>query len=91
MHFGEAHEETPCRLFGLVEFTVVDHIDGRFFELLLGFDWQIAEVVQADRCGKCGAALHWGRGLLARKRSQSPGNATRSTVRTHQLRRQCIP
>jgi hypothetical protein len=25
--FGEAHEEIPCRLFGLVEFAVVDHID----------------------------------------------------------------
>ena len=34
--------------------------DSRFYELLLGFDWQIAEAVQADRCGKCGAALHWG-------------------------------
>jgi hypothetical protein len=25
--FGEAHEEIPCRLFGLVEFAIVDHID----------------------------------------------------------------
>ncbi len=34
--------------------------DTRFYELLLGFDWQIAETAHADRCGKCGAALHWG-------------------------------
>jgi hypothetical protein len=27
VNFGEAHEEIPCRLFGLVEFAVVDHID----------------------------------------------------------------
>jgi hypothetical protein len=29
VHFGEAHKESPCRLFGLVEFAVVDHIDDR--------------------------------------------------------------
>jgi len=34
--------------------------DARFYELLLGFDRQIAEGVHADRCPKCGAALHWG-------------------------------
>ena len=34
--------------------------DARFYELLLGFDRQIAESVHADRCPKCGAALHWG-------------------------------
>jgi hypothetical protein len=34
--------------------------DTRFYELLLGFDWQIAETAHADRCGKCGSALHWG-------------------------------
>jgi hypothetical protein len=26
MHFGEAHEEIPCCLFGLVEFALVNHI-----------------------------------------------------------------
>lgn len=34
--------------------------DTRFYELLLGFDRQIAETAHADRCPKCGAALHWG-------------------------------
>ena len=34
--------------------------DTRFYELLLGFDRQIAEAAHADRCQKCGAALHWG-------------------------------
>jgi hypothetical protein len=161
--FGEAHEEIPCSLFGLVEFAIVDHIDDRvgcggefigvivtkgvtakiamsmivvvmmvggggesrcsgleedsalgtlilleaaalvflsatavarivasdlrfghlgsilpswsddvdqtieeilrdtrFYELLLGFDRQIAETAHVDRCPKCGAALHWG-------------------------------
>ena len=29
MDFGEAHEEIPCRLFGFVEFAVVNHIDDR--------------------------------------------------------------
>jgi hypothetical protein len=44
-----------------VEHTIEEILrDPRFYELLLGFDWQIAEAVQADRCGKCGAALHWG-------------------------------
>lgn len=163
MDFGEAHEEIPCRLFSLVEFAIVDHIDdgvgcdgefigvivtksvtakiamsmivvvmmvgsggesfgggleedsalgtlilleaaalvflpaaavariiasdlqfghcgsilpswsedveqtieeilrdNRFYELLLGFDRQIAETAHADRCPKCGATLHWG-------------------------------
>jgi|GEM_PF-3842069 len=41
VHFGEAHEEIPCRLFGLVEFTLVDHIDdgvgcfGEFIEVIV--------------------------------------------------------
>ncbi len=34
--------------------------DTRFYELLLGFDRQIADAAHADRCQKCGAALHWG-------------------------------
>ena len=34
--------------------------DTRFYELLLEFDWQIAETAHANRCPKCGAALHWG-------------------------------
>jgi hypothetical protein len=34
--------------------------DRRFYELLLGFERQIAEATHADRCPKCGAALHWG-------------------------------
>jgi hypothetical protein len=34
--------------------------DKRFYELLLGFDRQIAEAARADRCRTCGAALHWG-------------------------------
>jgi hypothetical protein len=34
--------------------------DTRFYELLLGFDRQIADAAHADRCQKCGATLHWG-------------------------------
>lgn len=34
--------------------------DTRFYELLLGFDRQIADAAHANRCHKCGAALHWG-------------------------------
>jgi hypothetical protein len=34
--------------------------DTRFYELLLGFDRQIADAAHVDRCQKCGAALHWG-------------------------------
>lgn len=34
--------------------------DTRFYELLLGFDRQIAESARADRCQRCGAVLHWG-------------------------------
>lgn len=34
--------------------------DTRFYELLLGFDRQIADAAHADRCQKCGSALHWG-------------------------------
>ena len=161
MDFGEAHEEIPCRLFGLVEFAIANHIDDRigcsgefigvivaecvtaeiavsvvvmmvagggeslgcgldedgalgklilleaaalvflaaaavarivasdldlvhlglilpswsedvertieqilrdtrFYELLLGFDRQIADAAHANRCPKCGATLHWG-------------------------------
>jgi hypothetical protein len=44
-----------------VEQTIEEILrDTRFYELLLGFDWQIAEAVHADRCPKCGAVLHWG-------------------------------
>jgi hypothetical protein len=44
-----------------VEQTIEETLrDARFYELLLGFDRQIAETAHADRCGKCGAALHWG-------------------------------
>jgi len=44
-----------------VEQTIEEILgDTRFFELLLGFDRQIAEAAHADRCPKCGAALHWG-------------------------------
>ncbi len=32
----------------------------RFYEVLLGFDRQIAEAAHAERCPKCGAAVHWG-------------------------------
>jgi hypothetical protein len=50
--------------------------DTRFYELLLGFDRQIADAAHADRCQKCGAALHWGsyerkpRGVPAGLRSE---------------------
>jgi hypothetical protein len=44
-----------------VEQTIEEILrDTRFYELLLGFDRQIAETAHADRCQKCGAALHWG-------------------------------
>jgi hypothetical protein len=34
--------------------------DKRFYELLLGFDRQIADAAHAGRCKTCAAALHWG-------------------------------
>lgn len=34
--------------------------DTRFYELLVGFDRQIADAAHAGRCPKCGAVLHWG-------------------------------
>ena len=34
--------------------------DTRFYELLLGFDRQIADAAHADPCRECGAKLHWG-------------------------------
>jgi hypothetical protein len=34
--------------------------DKRFYELLLGFDRQIADAAHTGRCRKCGASLHWG-------------------------------
>jgi len=46
---------------GDVEQTIEEILrDTRFYELLLGFDRQIAETARADRCPKCGSALHWG-------------------------------
>jgi hypothetical protein len=39
--------------------------DTQFYELLLGFDREIAEAAQAGRCRKCGATLH--SGSFARK------------------------
>jgi hypothetical protein len=44
-----------------VERTIEEILrDARFYELLLGFDRQIAETAHVGRCQKCGAALHWG-------------------------------
>ncbi len=44
-----------------VEQTIEEILrDTRFYEVLLGFDRQIAEAVHAERCPKCGAAVHWG-------------------------------
>jgi hypothetical protein len=34
--------------------------DTRFYELLLGFDRQIADAAHASQCQKCEAKLHWG-------------------------------
>lgn len=34
--------------------------DTRFYELLLGFDRQIADAAHALPCRECGAKLHWG-------------------------------
>jgi len=34
--------------------------DKRFYELLLGFDRQIADAAHEGRCQRCGAKLHWG-------------------------------
>jgi len=39
--------------------------DGRFYELLLGFDREIADAAHAGRCRECGAKLH--SGSFARK------------------------
>ncbi len=44
-----------------VEQTIEEILrDTRFYDLLLGFDRQMAEAAHAGRCPKCGAALHWG-------------------------------
>ncbi len=34
--------------------------DKRFYELLLGFDREIADAAHEGRCERCGAKLHWG-------------------------------
>jgi len=34
--------------------------DMRFYELLLGFDREIADAAHEERCQRCGAKLHWG-------------------------------
>ena len=34
--------------------------DTRFYELLLGFDREIADAAHACQCQKCEAKLHWG-------------------------------
>ena len=34
--------------------------DARFYELLLGFDRQIADEAHAGPCRECGSTLHWG-------------------------------
>jgi hypothetical protein len=34
--------------------------DTRFYELLLGFDRQIADAAHAGPCRECGSKLHWG-------------------------------
>ena len=34
--------------------------DKRFYELLLGFDRQIADAAHEGRCQRCGVKLHWG-------------------------------
>ncbi len=34
--------------------------DTRFYELLLGFDRQIADAAHAEPCRECGSKLHWG-------------------------------
>lgn len=34
--------------------------DTRFYDLLLGFDREIAELAHAGRCLECGAKQHWG-------------------------------
>jgi hypothetical protein len=45
----------------VVEQAIQDVLrDTRFYELLMGFDRQMADAAHAGRCQRCGAALHWG-------------------------------
>jgi hypothetical protein len=44
-----------------VEQTIEEILrDTRFYELLLGFDRQIADTAHAGPCRECGSKLHWG-------------------------------
>ncbi|MGH7015387.1 MAG: hypothetical protein ACREEL_14775 [Stellaceae bacterium] len=44
-----------------MEQTIEDILrDTRFYELLLGFDREIADAAHAVPCRECGAKLHWG-------------------------------
>jgi hypothetical protein len=44
-----------------VEQTIEEILrDTRFYELLLGFDRQIADAAHAGPCRECGSKLHWG-------------------------------
>jgi len=44
-----------------VEQTIEEILrDTRFYELLLGFDRQIADAAHAGPCRECGCKLHWG-------------------------------
>jgi hypothetical protein len=47
--------------------------DTRFYELLLGFDRQMADAAHALPCRACGSKLHWGLGMLRSQTARCAG------------------
>jgi hypothetical protein len=67
-----------------VEQTIEDILrDTRFYELLLGFDRQIADAAHAGPCRECGAKLHWG--SFGRKPRGVPGGLSPEHLRRFSL------
>jgi len=60
--------------------------DTRFYELLLGFDRQIADAAHAGACRECGSKLHWG--SFGRKPRGAPAVLGREHTRHFSL---CCP
>ena len=57
--------------------------DTRFYELLLGFDRQIADAAHAGPCRECGSKLHWG--SFGRKPRGVPAGLGREHTRRFSL------
>jgi hypothetical protein len=67
-----------------VEQTIEEVLrDTRFYELLLGFDRQIADAAHAGPCRECGSKLHWG--SFGRKPRGVPAGLGREHTRRFSL------